>query len=431
MIERYGRDVMRDVWTEENKFRAYLKVELLAAEAWRELGVVPPEDIEKLNANAKFDIDRIKEIELQTRHDIVAFTRAVSESLGEERKWVHYGLTSTDVVDTANGYLFKQADAIIEDDLERFAEVLRKQALRFKYTPCIGRTHGIHADITSFGLKWVLWYEEMQRNIKRFKEAARGVEVGKMSGAVGNFANIPPFVQDYVCEHLGIASANISTQVIQRDRHAYYMATIALIGATLEQMAMEIRNLQRTEVHEVEESFGKGQKGSSAMPHKRNPISSENICGCARVLRGYMMTTYDNVALWHERDISHSATERILMPDATILLDYMLNRMMGILENLVVFEDRMKQNIYMTNGVIFAQRVMNALINKGFVREKAYDTVQPIAMRAMAEGANYQDLLAENETIKEMLTPEELAACFTLDYYMKNVDYIYDRNNIK
>ena len=431
MIERYGRDVMRDVWTEENKFRAYLKVELLAAEAWRELGVVPPEDIEKLNANAKFDIDRIKEIELQTRHDIVAFTLAVSESLGEERKWVHYGLTSTDVVDTANGYLFKQADAIIEDDLERFAEVLRKQALRFKYTPCIGRTHGIHADITSFGLKWVLWHEEMQRNIKRFKEAARGVEVGKMSGAVGNFANIPPFVQDYVCEHLGIASANISTQVIQRDRHAYYMATIALIGATLEQMAMEIRNLQRTEVHEVEESFGKGQKGSSAMPHKRNPISSENICGCARVLRGYMMTTYDNVALWHERDISHSATERILMPDATILLDYMLNRMMGILENLVVFEDRMKQNIYMTNGVIFAQRVMNALINKGFVREKAYDTVQPIAMRAMAEGANYQDLLAENETIKEMLTPEELAACFTLDYYMKNVDYIYDRNNIK
>lgn len=430
MIERYGRDVMRDVWTEENKFRAYLKVELLAAEAWKELGVVPAEDIEKLNAKATFNIDRIKEIELQTRHDIVAFTRAVSESLGEERKWVHYGLTSTDVVDTANGYLFKQANAIIADDLERFAEMLKKQARRFKYTPCIGRTHGIHADITSFGLKWVLWHEEMQRNIKRFRDAAKGVEVGKISGAVGNFANIPPFVQDYVCEHLGIDSANISTQVIQRDRHACYMATIALIGATLEQMAMEVRNLQRTEVHEVEESFGKGQKGSSAMPHKRNPISSENICGCARVLRGYMMTSYDNVALWHERDISHSATERILMPDATILLDYMLNRMMGILENLVVFEDRMKQNIYMTNGVIFAQRVMNALIDKGFVREKAYDTVQPIAMRAMAEGAAYQDLLAQDPVIKEMLTPEELAACFTLEYYMKNVDFIYERNGI-
>lgn len=422
---------MRDVWTEENKFKAYLKVELLAAEAWRELGVVPPEDIEKLYEKADFNIDRIKEIELQTRHDIVAFTRTVSEYLGEERKWIHYGLTSTDVVDTANGYIFKQANAIIEDDLERFAAMLRKQALRFRNTPCIGRTHGIHADITSFGLKWVLWHEEMQRNIRRFREAARGVEVGKISGAVGNFANIPPFVQDYVCEHLGISSSNVSTQVVQRDRHAYYMATIALIGASLEQMAMEVRNLQRTEVHEVEESFGKGQKGSSAMPHKRNPISSENICGCARVLRGYMATAYENVALWHERDISHSATERIIMPDATILLDYMLNRMMGILENLVVFEERMKQNIYMTNGVIFAQRVMNALIGKGFVREKAYDTVQPIAMKAMAEGKPYQELLAEDPVVREMLTPAELADCFTLDYYMKNVDYIYDRNNIR
>lgn len=431
MIERYGRDVMRNVWTEENKFNAYLKVEILAAAAWRELGVVPPEDVEKLEKNARFDIDRIKEIELQTRHDIVAFTRAVSESLGEERKWVHYGLTSTDVVDTANGYLFTQANAIIRDDLQRFADMLRRQALRFKNVPCIGRTHGIHADITSFGLKWVLWHEEMQRNIRRFEEAARGVEVGKISGAVGNFANIPPFVQDYVCEHLGIDSANISTQVIQRDRHAYYMATMALIGATLEQMAMEVRNLQRTEVHEVEESFGKGQKGSSAMPHKRNPISSENICGCARVLRGYMMTTYDNVALWHERDISHSATERILMPDATILLDYMLNRMMGILENLVVFEDRMKSNIYLTNGVIFAQRVMNALISKGFSREKAYDTVQPVAMQAMATGTDYHTLLAQNETVASTLTADELDSCFTLDYYMKNVDFIYKRNHIE
>ncbi|MBR2425013.1 MAG: adenylosuccinate lyase [Tidjanibacter sp.] len=431
MIERYGREVMRQVWTEENKFNAYLKVELLAAEAWRELGVVPAEDVEKLWQKATFDIERIKEIELQTRHDIVAFTRAVSESLGEERKWVHYGLTSTDVVDTANGYLFSQANKIIADDLQRFAAVLKKQAVRFKYTPCIGRTHGIHADITSFGLKWVLWYEEMQRNIKRFAEAARGVEVGKISGAVGNFANIPPFVQDYVCEKLGIDSANISTQVIQRDRHAYYVATLAVIGASLEQMALEVRNLQRTEVHEVEESFGKGQKGSSAMPHKRNPISSENICGCSRVLRGYMATAYENVALWHERDISHSATERIIMPDATILLDYMLNRMMGILENLVVFEEQMKANIYRTNGVIFAQRVMNALIDKGFAREKAYDTVQPVAMRAMSEGAAYIDLLKEEPTVKATLTEEELEGCFTLEYYMKNVDYIYKRNKIE
>lgn len=431
MVERYGREVMRQVWTEENKFNAYLKVEILAAEAWRELGVVPAEDVEKLWAKASFSIDRIKEIELQTRHDIVAFTRTVSESLGEERKWVHYGLTSTDVVDTANGYLFLQANKIIEEDLIKYMEVLKKQALRFKYTPCIGRTHGIHADITSFGLKWVLWYEEMRRNLERFRTAARGVEVGKISGAVGNFANIPPFVQDYVCEKLGIDSANISTQVIQRDRHAYYMATLAVIGASLEQMALEIRNLQRTEVHEVEEAFGKGQKGSSAMPHKRNPISSENICGCARVLRGYMVTAYDNVALWHERDISHSATERIIMPDATILLDYMLNRMMGILENLVVFEEQMRANIYRTNGVIFAQRVMNALIDKGFAREKAYDTVQPVAMRAMAEGASYEELLKEEPTVKATLSPEELSSCFTLEYYMKNVDYIFKRNKIE
>lgn len=431
MIERYSREKMRSVWTEQNKFDAYLKVELLAAEAWRELGVVPPEDIEKLYAKATFSIPRIKEIEEQTRHDIVAFTRAVSESLGEERKWIHYGLTSTDVVDTANGYLIKQANDILRDDLRNFLEMLKSQALKYKDTPCMGRTHGIHADVTSFGLKWVLWYSEMQRNVERFDMAARGVETGKMSGAVGNYANIPPFVQEYVCEHLGIQSADVSTQVIQRDRHAYYLATLALIGASIEQMAMEIRGLQRTEVHEVEEAFGKGQKGSSAMPHKRNPVSSENICGCARVLRGYMATAYENVALWHERDISHSATERIIMPDATILLDYMLNRMKGILENLVVFEDQMKANIYRTNGVIFAQRVMNALIDKGFVREKAYDTVQPIAMKAMSIGASYQDLLKQDPTVMGALTEEELDNCFTLDYYFKNIDHIYKRNKLE
>ncbi|MDE6342433.1 MAG: adenylosuccinate lyase [Muribaculaceae bacterium] len=430
MTDRYGRDVMRRVWTEQNKFEAYLKVEILAAEAWSKLGVIPEEDVKKLWDKATFDIDRIKEIEVMTRHDVVAFTRAVSESLGEERKWVHYGLTSTDVVDTANGYLFKQANEIIAEDLARYCEMLEKQAIRFKNLPCIGRTHGIHADITSFGLKWVLWLAEMRRNVERFKLAAAGVEVGKLSGAVGNFANIPPFIQDYVCEHLGINSADVSTQVIQRDRHAYYMATLALIASSLEQMAMEVRNLQRTEVHEVEEAFGKGQKGSSAMPHKRNPIGSENICGCARVMRGYMATAYENVALWHERDISHSATERIIMPDATILLDYMLNRMMGILENLTVFEDKMMADIYMTNGVIFAQRVMNALIGKGWVREQAYDTVQPVAMKAMATGSNYKDLLLQTPAVMEVLTPEELDACFTLDYYLKNVDYIYKRNNL-
>ena len=430
MIERYSRKIMRDVWTEENKFGAYLEVETLSCEAWSKLGVIPAEDVEKIRANATFKVDRIKEIEEQTRHDVVAFTRAVSESLGEERKWVHYGLTSTDVVDTANGYLIKQADAILLKDLEEFLEVLRRRAVEFKSTPCIGRTHGIHADITSFGLKWALWFEEMKRNIERFKTAAAGVEAGKMSGAVGNFANIPPFIQDYVCEKLGINSANISTQVLQRDRHAYYIGTLALIASTLEQMAFEVRNLQRTEVREVEEAFRKGQKGSSAMPHKRNPISSENICGCARVMRGYMAASYENVALWHERDISHSSTERIILPDATELLDYMLTRFKGILENLVVYPETMLANIYRTKGVIFAQRVMNALIGKGLAREQAYDTVQPIAMKAWTEGLDYQTLLKESPDVMGLLTVDELESCFTLDYYFKNVDYIFGRVGI-
>lgn len=431
MIDRYSRPQMRAVWTEENKFGAYLKVELYAAEAWSELGVVPKEDIEKLWANAKFSIPRIYEIEQQTKHDIVAFTRAVSESLGDERKWVHYGLTSTDVVDTANGYLIKQANDILLADIEQFIEVLRVQALKYKDTPCIGRTHGIHADITSFGLKFALWYSEMSRNLERFCAARRDIECGKMSGAVGNFANIPPFVEEYVCRKLGISHAEVSTQVIQRDRHAYYMATLAVVAATLEQIALEIRNLQRTEVHEVEENFGKGQKGSSAMPHKRNPISAENICGCARVMRGYMATFYENVALWHERDISHSATERIILPDATMLLDYMLMRLKGILENLVVFPQNMLDNIYRTKKIIFAQRVMNALIAKGLSREEAYDTVQPIAMEAYAKQLDYQELLATNQKVMSLLSETELNACFTLDYYLKNVDYILERGGIK
>ena len=430
MIERYSRKVMRDIWTEENKFRAYLEVEILSCEAWSKLGVIPAEDVEKIRQKATFSVPRIQEIEEQTRHDVVAFTRAVSESLGEERKWVHYGLTSTDVVDTANGYLLKQADAILLKDIEDFLEVLRKRAVEFKDTPCIGRTHGIHADITSFGLKWALWYEEMKRNLERFKYAAQGVEAGKMSGAVGNFANIPPFIQDYVCEHLGIDSANISTQVLQRDRHAYYLSTLSLIASTLEQMAFEVRNLQRTEVREAEEAFRKGQKGSSAMPHKRNPISSENICGCARVMRGYMVTANENVALWHERDISHSSTERIVLPDATELLDYMLNRFRGILENLVVYPETMLANIYRTKGVIFAQRVMNALIGKGLSREEAYDTVQPIAMKAWTEGLDYQTLLKADAKVMGLLNVEELESCFTLDYYFKNVDFIFGRVGI-
>lgn len=430
MIDRYKRAEMARIWTEENKFKAYLEVEILSCEAWQQLGVIPKEDVDKIRQNAKFNIERIYEIEQETRHDIVAFTRCVSESLGDEKKWVHYGLTSTDVVDTANGYLLKQANAIILKDLEKFLAVLKSNALKYAKTPCIGRTHGIHADITSFGLKWALWYEEMKRNLVRFKEASSQVEAGKISGAVGNFANTPPFVQDYVCEKLGIESANISTQTLQRDRHAYYMATLALIATTMEKIATEIRHLQRTEVREAEEPFKKGQKGSSAMPHKRNPITSENICGCARVIRGYMVTFYENIALWHERDISHSSTERIILPDATILLDYMLNRYVKVLEDLVVWPDNMIKNIMKTNKVIFAQRVMNALINKGLSREEAYDTVQPIAMNSFENNLDYQELLANDKKVMSYLTKEELDDCFTLEYYLKNVEEIYKRVEI-
>jgi adenylosuccinate lyase len=418
---------MSAVWTEENKFGAYLKVEIEAAAAWSQLGVIPAEDVQKLRDKATFDVQRIYEIEKETRHDIVAFTRAVSESLGEEKKWVHYGLTSTDVVDTANGYLIKQANNILRKDLQRFTEILKKRAYEFKDTPCIGRTHGVHADITALGLKWALWFEEMRRNVERFEMAAADVECGKISGAVGNFANTPPFVQDYVCEQLGIHSARISTQVLQRDRHAHYMGTLALIASTMEQMAIEVRHWQRTELREAEEAFGKGQKGSSAMPHKRNPIGSENMCGCARILRGYMVSAYENIPLWHERDISHSSAERIMLPDATILLDYMLNRFGNILENLVVFPENMLKNIYLTHKVIFAQRVMTALINKGFSRESAYDLVQPIAMKAWFEGQDYKELLSQNETVMANFTPEELDQCFTLDYYLKQVPAIFER----
>ncbi|MCI5582405.1 MAG: adenylosuccinate lyase [Anaeroplasma sp.] len=430
MIERYSRKVMRDIWTEENKFGAYLKVELSNAKAWAELGVVPKEDLPKLD-KATFNVDRIKEIEQITKHDVVAFTRAVGETLGDEKKWIHYGLTSTDVVDTANGYLLKQANEILRKDIEEIMKVLKKRALEFKYTPCIGRTHGMHADITSFGLKWALWYEDMVRCLERFNYACNEVETGKLSGAVGNFANIPPQIEEFVCKDLGINYAKISTQVLQRDRHAHYMACLALVASELEKMALEVRNLSRQEVKEAEEAFSKGQKGSSAMPHKRNPISSENICGCARVMRGYMDTFYQNIALWHERDISHSATERIILPDATELLDYMLNRFKGILENLTVFPEKMIDDINLTHGVIFAQRVLYKLIEKGFVREKAYDTVQPIAMKALETKVHYSQLLKEDPVVSSMLTNEEIDSCFTLDYYLVNVDYIFNRLGIK
>ena len=427
MIDRYARKEMMDVWSEQAKYDAWLKVEILIDEAWSKLGHIPESDVELIKKNAKFDVDRIYELEAETRHDVVAFTRCVSESLGEEKKWIHYGITSTDVVDTANGIRFKKADEILRKDIDEFMAVLKEKALLYKDTVMMGRTHGVHAEITTFGMKFALWYEEMKRNKERFEHAAKMVEAGKISGAVGTFANIPPFVQDYVCEKLGIESSNISTQILQRDRHAEYFATLALIGTTLEQMATEIRHLQRTEVREVEEKFRAGQKGSSAMPHKRNPIGSENICGCARVLRGYMVTSFEDVPLWHERDISHSSAERIIAPDATELLDYMLNRFGGILKNLTVFEDRMKQNIWATHGVIFSQRFMLKLVDKGWSREKAYDTVQPQAIKAWTESLNFKDLMKSVKKVTDTLSDEEIEDCFDPTYQIKNVDEVFKR----
>ncbi|MDU0463085.1 adenylosuccinate lyase [Staphylococcus ureilyticus] len=431
MIERYSREEMSNIWTDQNRYEAWLEVEILACEAWSKLGDIPAEDVLKIRQNAKVDVNRAKEIEEETRHDVVAFTRQVSETLGEERKWVHYGLTSTDVVDTALSYVIKQANDIIEKDLERFIDVLAQKAKNYKYTLMMGRTHGVHAEPTTFGVKMALWYTELKRNLERFKRVRKEIEVGKMSGAVGTFANIPPEIEAHVCENLGLDTAAVSTQTLQRDRHAYYIATLALISTSMEKFAVEIRNLQKTETREVEEAFAKGQKGSSAMPHKRNPIGSENITGIARVIRGYITTAYENVALWHERDISHSSAERIMLPDVTIALDYGLNRFTNIVERLTVFEDNMLANIDKTFGLIYSQRVLLALINKGLAREAAYDKVQPKAMESWETKTPFRTLIEQDSSITDLLSTEELDECFNPKHHLNQVDTIFKRAGLE
>lgn len=427
MIERYTRPEMGAIWTEQNKYQAWLEVEILACEAWAELGDIPKEDVAKIRENASFDVNRILEIEQETRHDVVAFTRAVSETLGEERKWVHYGLTSTDVVDTALSYLIKQANDILRKDIVNFIDIIATKAKEHKHTVMMGRTHGVHAEPTTFGLKLGLWYEEMKRNLERFEAAAKVIETGKMSGAVGTYANIDPRVEQYVCDKLGLAASPISTQTLQRDRHAQYLGALALIATSIEKFATEIRGLQKSETREVEEAFAKGQKGSSAMPHKRNPIGSENMVGMSRLMRGYMVTAYENVALWHERDISHSSAERVILPDATITLNYMLNRFGKIVKNLTVFPENMKRNMDRTFGLIYSQRILLALIDKGLVREEAYDTVQPLAMQAWDEQVQFRTLVDASEKITSYLTKEELDDCFDYNYHLQHVDMIFER----
>ena len=430
MLARYSRPEMAKIWTDESKYGAWLKVEIAVTNAWAKLGVVPQEDAEKIAKNASFTTERVAEMEEVTHHDVVAFTRTVSESLGEEKKWVHYGLTSTDVVDTAQGYLLKQADQILRQDLEELKETIKQMALKYKNTVMIGRTHGVQAEPMTFGLKMCRWYTEIQRDIERFEHAAAGVECGEISGAVGTYANVPPEVEKSVTEELGLNRQPVTSQVLPRDLHAEYIATLGLIATSLEEFATEIRGLQRSEIHEVEEHFNPGQKGSSAMPHKRNPIGSENICGMARVLRGNIVTAYENVALWHERDISHSSAERVILPDSTIGLDYMLHRFNKILSSLDVFPETMKENMNKTYGLIYSQRLLLKLINTGMSREKAYDMVQKLTAKSWNEHVQFRELVDQSE-IADILPKAEIDDAFDYSYHLRHLDEIYRQVGIE
>ena len=427
MLERYTRPEMGKIWSDENKYAAWLKVEIAATNAWCEAGEVPKEDAEKIAKNASFSAERVAELEQVTHHDVVAFTRTVSESLGPEKKWVHFGLTSTDVVDTAQGYILKQADEIIRQDLHELKKTIAEKARKYKNTVEMGRTHGVQAEPTTFGLKLARWYAEINRDIDRFEHAAKGVESGKISGAVGTFANVPPEIETSVLKQLGLTQQPITSQVLPRDLHAEYIATLALIATSIENWATEIRGLQRSEIHEVEEHFRAGQKGSSAMPHKRNPIGSENLCGMARVLRGQIVTAYEDVTLWHERDISHSSAERIILPDSTIAIDYMLDRFNRILTNLDVFPETMLKNMDKTYGLIYSQRLLLKLIDEaGLSREDAYDMVQKLTTKSWNEGISFRKLVEESK-IMDYLSEADVADAFDYHYHLRYVDEIFKK----
>ncbi len=427
MIARYTRPAMGAIWTEENKFRQWLEVELAAAEVLAERGEIPAEAARALRAKAKFDSKRIAEIEAEVKHDVVAFTTAVAENLGPESRYLHYGLTSNDVVDTAQALLIRSASQIILDDLRQLDEVLQRRAFEFKDTVMVGRTHGVHAEPITFGLKLANWYAENRRNISRMERAAEEMAVGKISGAVGTFAHIGPEVEEAICAKLGLSAAPISSQVIQRDRHAYYLATLAVIAASLDKIATEIRALQRTEIREAEEYFSKGQKGSSAMPHKRNPVGCEQICGLARVVRANAQAAFEDVALWHERDISHSSVERVILPDSTILADYLLYRTPITIEKLFVYPERMRQNLEMTRGLVFSGQLLLDLAAHGVLREEAYHWVQRNAMRAWENGEDFRKLVALDPDISRVLSPADIQAAFDLGRQLRHVNAIFAR----
>ena len=431
MIERYAPKKIETLFTDESRFDAYLEIEIAVVEGWNKLGVVPDCDLKAIQEKAKTNVTRIKELEQITKHDVVAFTRQISETLGEERKWIHYGLTSTDVVDSALGLLYKKADDLILKDYLAFMEALKEKALEYEFQPCIARTHGMHAEVYSFGLKFASFYDEAKRSLKLFEEARKQIECVKLSGAVGTYANIDPRVEEYVAKKLGLSKPSIATQVLSRDRHEEYASAITIASSLIEKIAVEIRNLSRTEIGELEEGFSKGQKGSSAMPQKRNPISSENLTGAARMMRGYLLPILEDNALYHERDISHSIVERVSFIDMIELFDYMLMRMTRVVENLSIFPRRMEENIQKTHGAIYSQRAMNALIEKGLSREKAYDLVQPLAMNSVTKGMEFIPQLLENQEILKYLTPDEITSLTSVEYYFKNIDYIYKEIGLK
>ena len=427
MIERYTHPEMGNIWTLENEFRTMLKVEILACEAMNKLGVVPDDALKDIQNKADFRLDRIKEIEAVTNHDVIAFLTNVAEYVGDASKYIHKGLTSSDVKDTALCYMTVQSADVLLKNLHKFHEVLLRRAAEFKNTVMIGRTHGIHAEPMTFGMKFLLWTAETERNIARLEQAREFMAVGKMSGAVGTYSNIDPFVEKYVCERLGLKPVRLATQVIQRDRHAHFLTTLAVIGSSLDKMATEIRNLQRTDIREAEEYFAPGQKGSSAMPHKRNPITCEKVSGMARLLRGYAIAALEDVTLWHERDISHSSVERVILPDATIALDHMLRKFTNIIDKLLVYPDAMIKNMNKTGGLIYSQNLLIALVTKGVLREDAYKWVQRNAMARWLEGADFKTNVEADPDIKKYLTNEEIEHCFDPKPMLRNVDLIFSR----
>ncbi len=427
MIQRYTRDEMGRIWSLENKYRRWLDVEIAVCEAWAELGEIPEDSLKRIKERAGFDLKRIDEIEATVKHDVIAFLTSVAEHVGEDSRYIHKGLTSSDILDTALALVLREASGIIITDIEAVLDVLKGQALRYKDTPCMGRSHGVHAEPMTFGLKFALWYEDMKRNLERMKRAREVVSYGKLSGAVGTFSNIPPEIEERVLSRLGLKAEPVATQVVQRDRHAEYMLTLSLIAASVEKIAVEIRHLQRTEVREAEEPFTKGQKGSSAMPHKRNPVGCENLSGLARVVRANAMAALENVALWHERDISHSSVERVIIPDSSILVDYMLNRLRGILEGLHVYPERMLRNMQLSYGLYNSQRVLLALTEKGLTREDAYALVQRNAMKSWEDGRDFLSVLKEDSEVTGYLSISELEEIFEPAYYLRNIDFIYSR----